>query len=59
MVYHPGEKAYDPKNKVCDEVVRDYCELLEHKLSGNDKALPVWAAPLDKMIDEWKARRPG
>ena len=58
VVYHPGEKAYDPKNKVCDEVVRDYCELLEHKLSGNDKALPVWAAPLDKMIDEWKAAAP-
>ena len=58
VVYHPKEKAYDPKNKVCDEVVRDYCGLLEHKLPGNHKALPVWAAPLDKVIDTWKAAAP-
>ena len=58
VVYHPKEEAYDPKNKVCDEVVRDYCELLEHKLPGNDKALPVWAAPLDKVIDTWKTAAP-
>ena len=54
VVYHSGDR-----DNACDEVIRDYCELLQHKLPGNHEALPVWVAPLDMVLDTWKAAAPG
>ena len=54
VVYHPEDS-----DNACDEVIRDYCELLQHKLPGNHEALPIWAAPLDMVLGKWKDAAPG
>ena len=53
VVYHPKDI-----DNACGEVIRDYSGLLQHKLRGNHEALPVWEAPLDRVLDTWKAAAP-